>query len=66
MSRYKLCTVAGEAGMNGRSVSRYTVLYRDREEGLVVGECVTIQILYRDRRRTSHWRNRVTIQLIVS
>ena len=30
-------------------MSRYTVLYRDRSEGLAVGGCVTIQSLYRDR-----------------
>ena len=52
--------------MIGRSVSRYTMLYRDKEEGLAAGECVTIQILYRDSRRPGHWRNRVMIQLIVS
>ena len=31
-------------------VSRYTVLYRDKGEGLAAGGCVTIQSLYRDRR----------------
>ena len=30
-------------------VSRYTVLYRDRGEGLAAGGCVTIQSLYRDK-----------------
>ena len=30
-------------------MSRYTVLYRDKSEGLAVGGCVTIQSLYRDR-----------------
>ena len=41
-------------------VSRYTVLYCDRSEGLVAGGYVTIQSLYRDRRavwlaRVSHY-----------
>ena len=39
-----------------RSVPRYTVLYRDREEGLAAGECVTIQTLYRDRLRLDRLR----------
>ena len=38
------------AGPGWWIVSRYTVLYHDRGEGLAVGGCVTIQSLYRDRR----------------
>ena len=30
-------------------MSRYTVLYRDKSEGLPAGGCVTIQSLYHDR-----------------
>ena len=44
------CIVAGD-GLNGWwIVSRYTMLHRDRDEGLAVGGCVTIQSLYHDKR----------------
>ena len=50
--------------MIGRIVSRYTMLYRDREEGLAAGECVTIQILYRDKRRLDKLGGCVTIRIL--
>ena len=49
---------SARAGPGWWIVSRYIVLYSDRSEGLVVGGCVTIQSLYRDKRAV--WLLRVS------
>ena len=63
-ARYSQQRARGLAGDECHD-TKFCIVRGERERGLVVGGCVTIQSLYRDKREA--WlAKRVTIQMIVS